>query len=251
MIFRNAFRSFAYLVPCVKSSNHAFQFHAMTVRYCTTKLPQPNKKINYVQQMKMLMNVKEKNGLDESSISKGRCLIYFKGDPLLDDNYSIAWVDNAHLGLDQKVFIDNSVLLGVNEEGRLQFSLQIANLGKDVKKIVVDRTKGNFTDFRLSLMMMPAGDAALVSKAKAIYTWHKKNGHCANCGTKSDRHSTGSSRSCSKCGEVWYPTLSPVGIVLVADKSKKKLLLVRQGRHPKGMYSCIAGFVDLGIVHLI
>lgn len=69
---------------------------------------------------------------------------------------------------------------------------------------------------------------------------------CAKCGSPSVRSTTGTIRTCQSCEEVWYPTLSPVGIVLVADSTRSKLLLVRQGRHPKGMYSCIAGYVDSG-----
>jgi NAD+ diphosphatase len=94
--------------------------------------------------------------------------------------------------------------------------------------------------------MMPTSESALASKAKAIFNWHRRNTHCAKCGGPSARNSTASCRTCSKCEEVWYPSLSPVGIVLVADSLKTKLLLVRQGRHPKGMYSCIAGYVDSG-----
>lgn len=247
--FRNVIRSFSF-APYSVNKKHWLQCQvqcATQYHQSSTRPPlQNDKKLSYVQRMKILMHMKEKNGLDETAISKGKCLVYLKGDPLLDDNYSIAWVDNKHLGLKDVDFTDHAILLGVDDEGRLQFSLQIANLGKEVKKVAVDSTNGNFTDFRLSLMMMPAEDAALVSKAKAVYTWHRKNTHCANCGAKSKRHSTGFSRSCLACGEVWYPSLSPVGIVLIADRSKKRLLLVRQGRHPKGMYSCIAGFVDLG-----
>ena len=45
---------------------------------------------------------------------------------------------------------------------------------------------------------------------------------------------------------VYYPTTSPVGIVSVCDPSKDSLLLIRQPRYPPGMYSCIAGFLDVG-----
>lgn len=98
--------------------------------------------------------------------------------------------------------------------------------------------------------MMPAHEASLASKAKAVFNWHRRNTFCSKCGSHSVRNSTGSCRTCQKCEEVWYPTLSPVGIVLVADSLKSKLLLVRQGRHPKGMYSCIAGYVDSGTAEL-
>lgn len=202
--------------------------------------------LSYVQRMKMLQNLREKTGITEEVIRRGKCLIYYKGDPLLTDNFSIAWMDFDDLQTEPKLFLENATLLGMAEGGQFQFAVQIVGFGKESKQAVLSKSQGSFTDFRLSLMMMPTYEASLASKAKAIFNWHRRNTHCAKCGSPSVRNSTASCRTCHKCEEVWYPTLSPVGIVLVADNTKSNLLLVRQGRHPKGMYSCIAGYVDSG-----
>ena len=45
---------------------------------------------------------------------------------------------------------------------------------------------------------------------------------------------------------VYYPTTTPVGIVSINDAAQDRLLLIRQPRYPPGMYSCIAGFLDVG-----
>ena len=45
---------------------------------------------------------------------------------------------------------------------------------------------------------------------------------------------------------MFYPSTSPVGIVSISDPSEDRLLLIRQPRYPPGMYSCIAGFLDVG-----
>ena len=37
-----------------------------------------------------------------------------------------------------------------------------------------------------------------------------------------------------------------MGIVSIGNENNDKLLLIRQPRYPKGMYSCIAGFLDAG-----
>ena len=37
-----------------------------------------------------------------------------------------------------------------------------------------------------------------------------------------------------------------MGIVSICDTEKDKLMLIRQPRYPPGMYSCIAGFLDVG-----
>ena len=57
---------------------------------------------------------------------------------------------------------------------------------------------------------------------------------------------TGSDRYCKECKHRVYPSSEPVSIVLVTNEDNSEVLLVRQPRHPKGMFSCIAGFVDAG-----
>ena len=37
-----------------------------------------------------------------------------------------------------------------------------------------------------------------------------------------------------------------MGIVCVSDEDSTKVLLVRQPRFPPGMFSCVAGFLDVG-----
>lgn len=37
-----------------------------------------------------------------------------------------------------------------------------------------------------------------------------------------------------------------MGIVSIGNENNDKLLLIRQPRYPRGMYSCIAGFLDAG-----
>lgn len=109
--------------------------------------------LTYVQRIKMLHNLREKGGINEELIRKGRCMVFFKGDPLLTDDYSIAWMDFEQIGMDMKSFLDHAVLVGLSEDGRLQFSVQIANLGSMAKSAIVDRSNAHFTDFRLSLMV--------------------------------------------------------------------------------------------------
>lgn len=62
------------------------------------------------------------------------------------------------------------------------------------------------------------------------------------------RSVSGSSSRCEDggCGTSFYPTTTPVGIVAVVDAEADKMLLVRQPRFPPGMFSCVAGFLDVG-----
>lgn len=64
--------------------------------------------------------------------------------------------------------------------------------------------------------------------------------------TFSVRSPSGAASKCDNCGHVAYPVTAPVGIVSIGNENNDKLLLIRQPRYPKGMYSCIAGFLDAG-----
>jgi len=55
-----------------------------------------------------------------------------------------------------------------------------------------------------------------------------------------------SHKLCTNCGTPQYPYTAPVGIALVENEQHSEVLLVRQPRHPPGMFSCLAGFVDSG-----
>ena len=113
--------------------------------------------------MKMLQKLREKSGIDEASFKKGKCLVYSKGDPLLNDDFSISRMNASDLNIDPNLFFENAILLGVSNENQLQFSVQIASFGEEVKSAVMKMSIASFSDFRLSLMMMSAEEVALAS----------------------------------------------------------------------------------------
>ncbi len=83
-----------------------------------------------------------------------------------------------------------------------------------------------------------------LAQAKSLLYWHKHNGFCANCGAATQASVGGSRRECDACGRHHFPKLEPVVIMLVTDG--ERCLLGRQARFPAGMYSCLAGFTEVG-----
>ena len=83
-----------------------------------------------------------------------------------------------------------------------------------------------------------------LSQAKSLLYWHKHNTFCANCGEATRISVGGSRRECDKCKRHHFPRLEPVVIMLVTDGDR--CLLGRQERFPLGMYSCLAGFAEIG-----
>ena len=83
-----------------------------------------------------------------------------------------------------------------------------------------------------------------LSQAKSVLYWHKHNTFCANCGEPTRASVGGSRRECDACNRHHFPRLEPVVIMLVTDGDN--CLLGRQTRFPPGMYSCLAGFAEIG-----
>ena len=83
-----------------------------------------------------------------------------------------------------------------------------------------------------------------LSHAKSLLYWHKHNSFCANCGEPTRASVGGSRRECDHCNRHHFPRLEPVVIMLVTDGDR--CLLGRQARFPPGMYSCLAGFAEIG-----
>ncbi len=83
-----------------------------------------------------------------------------------------------------------------------------------------------------------------LSHAKSLLYWHKHNSFCANCGEQTRASVGGSRRECDHCKRHHFPKLEPVVIMLVTDGDR--CLLGRQARFPPGMYSCLAGFAEIG-----
>lgn len=107
-------------------------------------------------------------------------------------------------------------------------------------------------------------ESGLVAQARSVVDWNKRNQFCAGCGRKNLSLEGGHKRSCpptiNKDGEevksdclahkgvqnFTYPRTDPVVIVCVISKDNERVLLGRQAIWPKGMYSCLAGFVEPG-----
>ena len=85
---------------------------------------------------------------------------------------------------------------------------------------------------------------AILGQAKAILHWHARHGHCAHCGAPTLLAAAGWRRDCDACKAQHFPGADPVVIMLAVDG--ESCLLGRQARFAKGMYSCLAGFVEPG-----
>src|SRR3954462_1552515 len=90
---------------------------------------------------------------------------------------------------------------------------------------------------------IPPNQLSAIAMAKSLVSWHQRHGFCATCGTRTAMTQGGWKRDCPNCKAEHFPRTDPVVIMLVT--SGDKCLLGRQKQFPAGMWSCLAGFVEV------
>jgi NAD+ diphosphatase len=83
-----------------------------------------------------------------------------------------------------------------------------------------------------------------LAAAKALLGWHARHRFCPNCGTRTNVVDGGWRRDCASCQVQHFPRTDPVVIMLPV--SGDSCVLGRSHRFQRGMWSCLAGFVEPG-----
>jgi NAD+ diphosphatase len=91
--------------------------------------------------------------------------------------------------------------------------------------------------------LLPVEELSAIAMAKSLVSWHQRHGYCPNCGQRSAMSNGGWRRDCAACKTQHFPRTDPVVIMLVTDGDR--CLLGRQAQFPPGMWSCLAGFVEI------
>lgn len=102
----------------------------------------------------------------------------------------------------------------------------------------------NFHGLRRLYGLLPENLFWVAGAAVQIVDWDRTHQFCGRCGARTQNKSHERAKECPQCGLLSYPRISPAIIVLV--EKDNTLLLARSHRHPSGMYSVLAGFVEPG-----
>jgi NAD+ diphosphatase len=134
-----------------------------------------------------------------------------------------------------------TVFLGLRD-GRPVFGMGIAASAVEAlmtrSDVVAHDLRGAITQG-----LLPADELSVIATAKSLVSWHQRHGFCANCGQRSTMSSGGWRRDCPNCKTQHFPRTDPVVIMLVTHGDK--CLLGRQAHFAPGMWSCLAGFVEV------
>lgn len=160
-----------------------------------------------------------------------------------DTRAALGWIAQAEAArLDIEV---PPVLLGVDDDGRAHFALDVSALGDPTHELgLADGWR--FEDVRAAAMILAVPESGIIAQARSQVDWHRRHRFCSVCGSRSAQDRGGLVRRCPGCGAEHFPRTDPVAIMLIGD-GERCLLGQSVGRLARtGMYSALAGFIDQG-----
>ena len=164
------------------------------------------------------------------------------------------------------IFINNKVLYDLNDKTFLLNSSFLNFTNFEFKKIGIaqdnntniyaaDLSNESFTvsnqgykslveyDLRYLMTILSEKDLGLVGRANQLLHYLNSNKHCGYCGSVMEFDSTEEAMFC-KCNNLMiYPKISPCVLALI--KKDNQILLARNALFPEGLYSALAGFIEV------
>ncbi|XP_040341303.1 NAD(P)H pyrophosphatase NUDT13, mitochondrial isoform X2 [Herpailurus yagouaroundi] len=213
----------------------------------------------YVTKSRYLFELKEDDDACKKAQQTGAFYLFHSLAPLLQKSehqyqapqHSLLELERllAKFGQDTQR-IEDSVLIGCSEQHEAWFALDLglnssSSINASLQKPEMEtELKGSFMELRKALFQLNTKDASLLSTAQALLRWHDGHQFCSRSGQPTKKNMAGSKRVCPSNKIIYYPQMAPVVITLVSDGTR--CLLARQSSFPKGMYSALAGFCDIG-----
>ncbi|EHB17471.1 Nucleoside diphosphate-linked moiety X motif 13 [Heterocephalus glaber] len=213
----------------------------------------------YVNKTQYLFELKEDDDACKKAQQKGAFYLFHRLAPLLqtaEHRYTVPRLSLLEVkrlldkfGQDAQR-IEDSVLIGCSEQHEAWFALDLGLNGSFSihdslpKSEMETELKGSFIELRKAVFQLNSMDSSLLFTAQALLRWHDGHQFCSRSGQPTKKNIAGSKRVCPSNNIIYYPQMAPVVITLVSDGTR--CLLARQSSFPKGVYSALAGFCDIG-----
>lgn len=96
----------------------------------------------------------------------------------------------------------------------------------------------------LQIMDSDSGLFQLAGRGVQLSEFYRSHRFCGYCSEEMYPSKTECAMLCSHCRERYYPQIAPC--VIVAIRRKDTILLAQHNRHRNGIYTVLAGFVEVG-----
>uniref|UniRef100_A0A7E4W7H9 NAD(+) diphosphatase n=1 Tax=Panagrellus redivivus TaxID=6233 RepID=A0A7E4W7H9_PANRE len=118
---------------------------------------------------------------------------------------------------------------------------------RDLRRQFGHALGGHFMNLRLAMLTIDdEHQRNTLARFQALTRWHLIYRRCPTCTAPLKCHSSKMSATCLRCSRVFYPTISPVAIVLITNEANDHCLLVRHRGSVGSVFTCVAGFAMAG-----
>jgi NAD+ diphosphatase len=102
-----------------------------------------------------------------------------------------------------------------------------------------------FVPVRALLGALPEAALEIVGRAIALVEFEALHRFCGRCAAPTEPAQGERARRCPACCAVFHPRIPPAVITLV-ERDDGRILLARNSGFPPGLFSAVAGFVEIG-----
>ena len=172
------------------------------------------------------------------NINDNNHFIVFNDNKILYESESKSFLlDGKFLDID----IENSVLVGIAKNNGINiYGLDIT---KSMTNINIGYKNLNELDTRHLLSILKPDEIVLMGRANQLLHWIKSNKYSGYSGELNKFDSNEQSLFCPTSSSMIYPSISPCVLAMVTKDDE--ILLARNNLFPKGLYSVLAGFVEV------
>ena len=177
----------------------------------------------------------EQDSTARAYVIAGEMVVLNRGDGVADPLFALA--DARALGTPREL-----IFIGLQQKAP-RFAIAVEPASAEALKA---REQLLVTDLRSIAVnaLVHKDHLPPLAEGKALLNWHMRHRFCPNCGAATQLIAGGWRRDCPTCKTEHFPRTDPVVIMLpVADSS---CVLGRSYRFARGMWSCLAGFMEPG-----
>ena len=163
--------------------------------------------------------------------------IIFKNNKILyEPDLKTFLLESKYLDID----VDNSLIIGIAESKNKIYAVDISNCANDINigyKSLVEY------DVRHLLATSKPNDIVLMGRANQLLHWLRSNKYSGYSGELNEFDTSEESLICPTTSTMIYPAIAPCVLAMVTKGDE--ILLARNNLFPEGLYSVLAGFVEV------
>ncbi|MAR95313.1 MAG: NAD(+) diphosphatase [Gammaproteobacteria bacterium] len=171
------------------------------------------------------------------NVEENNILIVFKNNKLIyESELKTFLLESKFLNID----IDTSDVIGIAEGDKKIYAVDISNTNTDINIAYNSLVE---YDIRHLLAISKPEDIVLIGRANQLLHWIRSNKYSGYTGELNKFDKNEETLYCPSSSSMIYPTISPCVLAMITKGDE--ILLARNTLFPKGLYSVLAGFVEV------